>query len=62
MKQKEQKKSKIASVVIRTTKFLVFAALLIVASMMYRTGAVWIGNDVLIVAVLFIILNKLDYL
>ncbi len=53
-------KEKIINIVLKTLKLIVFGSFLFTAVVMYYLGNVQWGNDILLTAMLFVILNKLD--
>jgi len=53
-------KETIVSKVLITLKLIVFGSMLYTAFVMYNLGSIQWGNDILICAVLFVILNKLS--
>ncbi len=53
-------KEKIISISLKTLKLIVFGTFLYTAVVMYYLGYVQWGNDILLCAMLFVVLNKLD--
>lgn len=54
------RKIPIISRILMTLKIFIFLSLITTAMIMYKIGSIQWGNDILIVAVLLVILNKLD--
>ena len=44
--------------VLTITKSFVFLAFILAAIVMYRTGNIYAGNDLMLVAMMFVLLNK----
>lgn len=53
-------KEKIINIVLKTLKLIIFGTFLFTAVVMYYLGNVQWGNDILLTAMLFVVLNKLD--